>query len=88
MLQHHFLHWCLICAVLLNPINFWDDQSQVGLNAVIKHMLFYSWSMHRLSNWNFAKTIFSIGFASNKDPAIWLSGARPPSVSFIGPALA
>ncbi len=45
-----------------------------------------------LQNWKFIETIFLAGFAGpgvlNKDPTVWLDGARPTPISFIGLAIA
>ena len=50
-----FLHWCLICPLLLGVCQI---------------------------HWNYAHIIFLTGSASqevlNKDPTVWLDGARPP----------
>ncbi len=44
------------------------------------------------SNWEVVEPIFSGQFhrqgVLNNDSTVWLVGARPPCVSFIGPALA
>ncbi len=44
-----------------------------------------------LPNLEFSKSIFLVGYAGkgvlNEDPTVWLDLARPPLISFIGPAL-